>query len=71
MSIKLIKSLLLKSSLLQQKIELEQRQRRPNHWRLLKLKKLRLMIADRLQAVFQHRPRQLQLAHVKHTHRKG
>ncbi len=52
MSAKYFKSLLLKSSRLQQEIEVEQHRRRPDPFRLLKLKKLRLLIADRLQAVF-------------------
>jgi uncharacterized protein YdcH (DUF465 family) len=48
MSIQHFKSLLFKASKIQQQIEQEQRQRWPDTIRLLKLKKTRLQIKDRL-----------------------
>jgi len=48
MSVRLFKALLYKSSQIQQKIEDEGRCRWPDNLRLLKLKKLRLKIKDRL-----------------------
>ena len=48
MSVKLFKALLYKSSQIQQKIEEESGRRWPDSLRLLKLKKLRLRIKDRL-----------------------
>lgn len=49
MSVRLFKSLLYKSTRIQTEIEREQSHRWPNAMRLLKLKKLRLAIKDRLQ----------------------
>lgn len=57
MSVKLLKSLLFKSARIQREIEQEQQNRKPDSFRLLKLKKIRLMIKDRLQrliALHQH-----------------
>lgn len=48
MSVRLFQALLFKSSQIQQKIEDESRRRLPDNLRLLKLKKLRLKIKDRL-----------------------
>lgn len=48
MSVRLFQALLFKSSQIQQKIEEESRRRLPDTIRLLKLKKLRLRIKDRL-----------------------
>lgn len=69
MSVRYFKSLLLKSSRLQQEIEAEQQRRRPDPFRLLKLKKLRLLIADRLQALFRADVHTLRPIPV-HTHTK-
>ncbi len=49
MSVRLFKSLLFKSAQIQQEIEQERRRRWPDSFRLLKLKKIRLSIKDRLQ----------------------
>lgn len=48
MSVRLFKSLLFKSTQIQQEIEREQAKVRPDRWRLIKLKKLRLAIKDRM-----------------------
>jgi hypothetical protein len=48
MSFKLFKSLLLKSSHLQREIEQEQKQKWPDRFRLIRLKKIRLSIKDRM-----------------------
>ena len=48
MSVQHFKSLLFKSSQIQEEIEKEQRRPQPNWMRLLKLKKIRLSIKDRL-----------------------
>jgi len=48
MSVQHFKSLLFKSAQIQQEIEKEQTRRLPDWMRLLKLKKLRLAIKDRL-----------------------
>jgi uncharacterized protein YdcH (DUF465 family) len=48
MSVQLFTSLLMRSATIQQKIEDEQRRRWPDGLKLLKLKKLRLAIKDRL-----------------------
>lgn len=48
MSVKLMTALMMRSAKIQQKIEDEQRRRWPDMLRLLKLKKLRLAIKDRL-----------------------
>lgn len=51
MSVQHFKSLLFKSTQIQQEIEKEQNRRLPDWMRLLKLKKLRLAIKDRLQEI--------------------
>ena len=53
MSVRLFKSLLYKSTQIQQEIEHEHRRRKPDSFRLLKLKKLRLSIKDRLHRMIQ------------------
>lgn len=52
MSVRLFKSLLYKSTQIQQEIEQEQRRSWPDSFRLLKLKKIRLTIKDRLERLF-------------------
>lgn len=49
MSLRLLKLLLLRSTVIQAHIENEQKRQAPNVMRLLKLKRLRLLIAGRLQ----------------------
>lgn len=49
MSLRHFRSLLFKSSRLQQEIDKEQRRRWPDWMKLLKMKKLRLAIKDRMQ----------------------
>jgi hypothetical protein len=56
MSLKLFKSLLFRASLLQRKIEDEYKRPRPDSLKLLKLKKIRLAIKDRLQRLTKHNP---------------
>ena len=51
MSVRLFKSLLFKSSRIQYEIEREQQNAAPDRWRLIKLKKIRLSIKDRLQRI--------------------
>ncbi len=51
MSVQHFRSLLFKSTQIQQEIEKEQNRRLPDWMRLLKLKKLRLAIKDRLQEI--------------------
>lgn len=51
MSAKHLKSLLLKSAKVQREIEREQRRRMPDWLRLLKLKKVRLVIKDRIHRI--------------------
>lgn len=46
-----LSSLLYKSALIQQEIETEQQQRRPDWLRVMRLKALRLKLTDRLSAV--------------------
>ncbi len=53
MSDKLFKSLLFKSARIQQEIEREQSKLWPDSWRLIKLKKIRLAIRDRLERIIQ------------------
>lgn len=48
MSLGLFKSLLLRSGKIQMEIEREQAQRRPDDIRLLQLKKLRLLMKDKI-----------------------
>lgn len=58
MSQQYFRSLLFKSGQIQEQIDVEQKQKRPNWLRLLKLKKLRLLIADRMhQLVRYNKPR--------------
>ena len=54
MSVKLFKSLLFKSTRIQKEIEREQARPWPDRWRLLKLKKIRLVIKDRMERVIQY-----------------
>lgn len=54
MSVRLFKSLLFKSTRIQQEIEREQARTWPDRWRLLKLKKIRLAIKDRMERVIQY-----------------
>lgn len=53
MSVRLFKSLFYKSTLIQQEIEQEHQRPWPDHFRLLKLKKIRLSIKDRLQRMLE------------------
>jgi uncharacterized protein YdcH (DUF465 family) len=53
MSVRLFKSLLYKSTQIQQEIEQEHERRKPDRFRLLKLKKIRLSIKDRLQRLWE------------------
>lgn len=52
MSYRMLQSLLLRSFTIQEGIEDEQKGKAPDRSRLLKLKKLRLVINDRLQRLF-------------------
>lgn len=54
MSVRLFKSLLFKSTRIQQEIEREHSRPWPDRWRLLKLKKIRLAIKDRMERVIQY-----------------
>lgn len=51
MSVQYFKSLLFKSTRIQQEIEREQGKSWPDRWRLIKLKKIRLAIKDRMEQV--------------------
>lgn len=51
MSVRLFKSLLFKSTQIQQEIENEQATMRPDRWRLIKLKKLRLAMKDQMECL--------------------
>lgn len=53
-----ISSLLYKSSRLQQQIDAEQKRPRPDWLRLMRLKKLRLRLMDRLHGIARMRSRQ-------------
>lgn len=48
MPFKLLKSLLMRLGYIHRKIEQEQKARMPNTWHLLRLKKIRLQIKDRI-----------------------
>ena len=65
MSVQRFKSLLFKSTKLQLEIEKEQRRAMPDWMRLLKLKKLRLVMKDKLRSFaeqgVQHMPSQSQM----------
>lgn len=68
MSFRRFTSLLFKSAQLEEQIEREQRRRWPDWMRLLKLKKLRLLIKDRIQKMILEREgRQGKLIPVKVT----
>ncbi len=54
MSVKHVQSLIFKSAQIQREIEKEQSYRWPDWLRLLWLKKLRLVIKDRLERMIQH-----------------
>lgn len=54
MSVKLFKSLLIKSSFIQKEIENEQKLKAPNYYRLARLKKIRLKIKDRILVLTRH-----------------
>ena len=54
MSFRLLKSLFVKSTRIQQEIEREQIRPRPDQWRLLKLKKIRLAIKDKMERIIQY-----------------
>jgi uncharacterized protein YdcH (DUF465 family) len=51
MSVHYFRSLLMKSAVIEQEIEKEQSNKRPNWMRLLHMKKIRLSIKDRLHAL--------------------
>ncbi len=51
MSFKLFKSLLLKSSLIQKEIDQEHKRVWPDRFRLIRLKKIRLSIKDKLHSI--------------------
>lgn len=53
MSVRLFRSLLYKSTQIQQEIEQEHRRPWPDRFRLLKLKKIRLSMKDRLQRMLE------------------
>lgn len=55
MSVEYFKSLLMKSAQIQKEIEKEQSRRWPDRMRLLKLKKVRLSIKDRIERITRHR----------------
>lgn len=66
MSLKYLKSLLFRSARLQQEIDREHQRRWPDWMRLLKLKKLRLVIKDRMAKLMRYKSQPvLQLAKVK------
>lgn len=67
MSVKYIKSLLFKSAHIQREIEKEQSNRWPDRLRLLRLKKVRLAIKDRLERIIQSGPPHKQLQSIKIT----
>lgn len=54
MSVKKLKNLLMTSSRLQIEIEQEEQKKLPDRFRLIKLKKTRLLIKDRLRALISH-----------------
>lgn len=66
MSVQHFKSLLFKSAQIQEEIEKERRRRWPDWMRLLKLKKIRLAIKDRLERIVRdHSPQRLQPVRIK------
>jgi len=67
MTIPFLKSLLIRSASLQREIEQEHARPRPDSLRLMKLKKLRLMIKDRLHRLpySQAKPLRLAFTHAK------
>ena len=60
MTIQLLKSLLFKSARVQREIENEQRQKSPDRFKLLRLKKIRLAIKDRLNRMLKFEKKQRQ-----------
>lgn len=76
MSVRLFKSLLFKSANIQREIEREQARKWPDSWRLLKLKKLRLAIKDRMERIVRmglngNTAMKLQPARVNMPNRRG
>lgn len=78
MSVRLFNSLLYKSAQIQQEIEQEHQRRWPDRFRLLKLKKIRLSIKDRLyrmiemhHALMQGRQLEVQPVRIKKRLAKG
>ena len=68
MSARLFKSLMFKVSHLQQQIEREHNRPAPNWSRLLKLKKLRLAIKDRIHRLVYHATTsRMRMVPVRHT----
>ncbi|MEZ5814328.1 MAG: hypothetical protein R3E13_06355 [Alphaproteobacteria bacterium] len=66
MSVQHFKSLLFKSAQIQEEIEKEHKRRWPDWMRLLKLKKIRLAIKDRLERIArEHSPQRLQPVRIK------
>ncbi len=66
MSVQHFKSLFFKSAQIQEEIEKEHRRRWPDWMRLLKLKKIRLAIKDRLERIaHEHSPQRLQTVRIK------
>ncbi len=64
MSVKLLKSLLFKISQIQMQIEREQQRPRADWLRLLRLKKVRLLLSERLYLMFGIPPHRLQPCRV-------
>jgi len=56
MSARYLRSLLFKTARIQEEIEREQKAHRPDWIRLLRLKKLRLAVKDRIQQLLARRP---------------
>ncbi|MFP4098418.1 MAG: DUF465 domain-containing protein [Alphaproteobacteria bacterium] len=66
MSVQHFKSLLFKSAQIQEEIEREHKRHWPDWMRLLKLKKVRLAIKDRLERIARdHSPQRLQPVRIK------
>lgn len=66
MSVQHFKSLLFKSAQIQEEIEREYNRRWPDWIRLLKLKKIRLAIKDRLERIaFEHSPQRFRPVPIK------
>jgi hypothetical protein len=71
MSVKMLKNLLLKSSRLQIEIEQEQKKLLPDRFRLIKLKKTRLFIKDRLRALISRSAQGSGLMSMQKSHAKS